>query len=602
MNYNLQQYFRLLFKSVLTLMAVAAPALVLNVTTLGSETTLAAEQGLAPSAQGAAEFSASEKVDDLDLWSVDPMIKVFRDAKLESNTFDTIDTARGEHVSLQVVFRSSRPVSGLKARLSQPLTLEGDGNRSALADARLRFVGYVPVNRPTQWRDSDQLRATPADYPDPLLADESIDLVEGHAQPIWVTLQIPTRSTPGVYQGEVEVSGSAEGDQFVGRLPIAIRVYDVTVGPSRMWSSCWFSAQMKKMGVDAAAFSPEYWSLMRKFARNLEEHRQNVVKLSPQKLGEFSIADSGELQIDFARFDRTVQMFIDEGVIGRIEGEPIGRRVSGWNTPFVVHIRKVVDGKVVEDTATPDSPEAEAYCRWYLTTLAEHLQEKGWTDIYMQHLGDEPTEKTLESYYQLSQLARKYAPGVKIIEATHTSALPQDAIDVWMPLLSTLEENYEGFKKQIDAGSEVWTYACLHPQGGWANRFMEQPLLKTRFLSWINFRYGIAGHLNWGYNSWRSEDPFTQTTPKGGPGYLPAGDAWMVYPSDDGPLDSIRYEAWRDGSADHELLSMLAETEPEAAQRIVARHILSFKKYNIDVEAFRASRREMLELLEGAGE
>ena len=212
----------------------------------------------------------------------------------------------------------------------------------------------------------------------------------------------------------------------------------------------------------------------------------------------------------------------------------------------------------------------------------------------MQHLGDEPTDKTKDSYYELSRLARKYAPGIKFIEATHTHALPDDALDVWMPLLSTLSEEYEGFKKRRDAGAEIWTYACLHPQGGWANRFIEQPLLKTRLLSWINFRYGIAGHLNWGYNSWRSSDPFNQMTPKGGPGYLPAGDAWMVYPGTDGPLDSIRYEAWRDGSADHELLSMLAENDAEAAQDIAAHHILDFDRYDIDTDSFRASRKNLL--------
>ncbi len=411
--------------------------------------------------------------------------------------------------------------------------------------ASKRHGTYVPVNRPTQRHDKDQLRRTPADYPDPLLAEKSLNVVEGHAQPIWLTIPIPFNATAGEYLGEVEVTGSAEGDRFVGVMPVSIRVHNVTIEKTRMWSSCWFGPQMKKMGIEGSAFSPEYWSLIRKFAENLAQHRQNVIKVSPDKLCEFSVGEKGEILIDFARFDKTVQLFIDEGVIGRIEGDPLGRRVNGWNTPFVINTRTVVDGKLVKGTAQPDSAEADDYCRWYLTTLASHLEEKGWNEVFMQHLGDEPTWQTRESYYQLSQLARTYAPGIKLIEATHTHALPDDTIDVWMPLLSTLPDNYEGFKKRRDAGAEIWTYTCLHPQGGWANRLIEQPLLKTRLLAWINFRYGIAGQLNWGYNSWRSDDPFTQLTPKGGPGYLPAGDAWMVYPSPDGPLDSIRSLARR---------------------------------------------------------
>ena len=115
-----------------------------------------------------------------------------------------------------------------------------------------------------------------------------------------------------------------------------------------------------------------------------------------------------------------------------------------------------------------------------------------------------------------------------------------------------------------------------------------------------NYRYGATGYLHWGYNHWRSESPFTHTTPPHpGPPYLPAGDAWIVYPGRDGPLDSIRHEAMRDGIADYELLSMLGERNPPAAERLVAKHVLNFDRYDCDVKTFRATRRKLLELLSG---
>ena len=142
-----------------------------------------------------------------------------------------------------------------------------------------------------------------------------------------------------------------------------------------------------------------------------------------------------------------------------------------------------------------------------------------------------------------------------------------------------------------------FTRACS-PQGEYANRFIEQPLIKTRLLHWINFRYGVTGYLHWGYNHWTKDSPFTHTTrAHGGPSYLPAGDPWIVYPGRDGPLDSIRFEAMRDGIADHELLCLLAERNPDAAQRLAQKHVLEFDRYDTDVGRFRATRRELLELV-----
>ncbi len=83
----------------------------------------------------------------------------------------------------------------------------------------------------------------------------------------------------------------------------------------------------------------------------------------------------------------------------------------------------------------------------------------------------------------------------------------------------------------------------------------------------------------------------------GGAQYLPAGDAWIVYPGKDGPLDSIRFETMRDGIVDHELLSQLAERDKAAAQKLAETFVLKFDQYNTDVTAFRAARRELLERL-----
>ncbi len=76
-----------------------------------------------------------------------------------------------------------------------------------------------------------------------------------------------------------------------------------------------------------------------------------------------------------------------------------------------------------------------------------------------------------------------------------------------------------------------------------------------------------------------------------------AGDAWIVYPGKEGPLDSIRFEAMRDGIADYELLCQLKERDPGGAQRLAGKLVLDFDQYATGIQDFRAVRRELLRLL-----
>ena len=272
--------------------------------------------------------------------------------------------------------------------------------------------------------------------------------------------------------------------------------------------------------------------------------------------------------------------------------------ISNQRYLFVIGIRRVQDCKVLAETVEPASPQADAFHARFLPALVNHLQAKGWLEIYTQHLGDEPIEMNAGTYKAMAALVRKHAPELKIIEACHCQGLV-GAIDVWVPQLNFVHEQHEHYRQRQAAGEEVWFYTCVFPQGDYANRFIEQPLIKTRLLHWINYRYGLTGYLHWGYNFWLpDQDPFKKLTrPHGGPEYLPAGDAWIVYPGKDGPLDSIRFEAMRDGIADYELLSMLAEKDRPAADRLAAGLIQGFDHYDTDVTRFRRARRELLRLL-----
>jgi hypothetical protein len=539
-------------------------------------------------------FPATGKSVDLQLWPVDALVKVFPDAVPGSPQPAQVEVARGEHASLQTVVRCDSAIQGLRAEVSGFKRKFAPG---ALTPRLPRFAGYVPVDRPTQKPSKDQLRKPPTDYPDPLLECETLDLPAGKAQAIWVTVRVPTNAPPGAYRGTLTVTGTIGGKHVRASQSLTVKVYPATVGASRLWVTDWFAMHWLHMRIAPQPESDEYYALLRRYARNLAEHRHNVALISPLGLARFSVDPNGRLAIDFSRFDRWVQIFQEEGVVGRIEGGHIGGRKGGWESEFVVNVQQVKDGKVVSGNADPATADADTFYAQFFPALVRHLREKGWLQCYLQHLADEPIASNIASYKAMAGLARKYAPELRVVEACHTKDLV-GAIDVWVPQLNFLHQDFAHYQQRQRAGDEIWFYTCVFPQGEYANRFIEQPLIKTRLLHWINFRYGVTGYLHWGYNQWTQDSPFTHTTrAHGGPPYLPAGDPWIVYPGKDGPLDSIRFEAMRDGIGDYELLCLLAEKSPQAAQRLASRLVLDFDRYDNDVGEFRAVRRELLTLL-----
>ena len=475
-------------------------------------------------------------------------------------------------------------------------SLQIQGNEQVLLKgATVRFVGYVPVEKSMQYPPKDRLRPPPVFFPDPLLEQETIDVAAESSQPIWITVPVPVTTQPGEYSGLVQLRGIVDGREESVSVGVSIKVFNVELGSSRLWVTNWFYPLAEKglAGMDIAQLRP--------YARNMAEHRTNCVRLPILELTKFSAGAQGELKFDFSDFDKVVLLFIEEGVIGRIEGGHIGWRSGGWTSQWLIEIRKINNGAVESARVDPSSQDADKFYGQFLPALVSHLKEKGWLNIYMQHQADECVPENSKSYKAIGALVHKYAPELPRIDAVLLGEEIVGSVDIWVPRLDHIPQDYDFYRERQRSGEEVWLYTAVWPQGEWANRFIELPLLKTRILHWINYRYAITGYLHWGYNFWHyggNTDPYTQTTPKHGSSHLPAGDPWIVYPGRGKPFDSIRHEAMRDGIADYEFLSMLDERDSKAAQTLAARHVLDFDEYDCDVKRFRETRLELLNLLQ----
>jgi hypothetical protein len=511
---------------------------------------------------------------------VDPLQKVFRNATDLPAVEAESHVAIGEYATIQFVFRSPKAVTDLTA------TISGDA-----PGAVVRWVGYVKVGRSYGEAPADILKSADKTFPDPLLEDKSIAVAAGQNQPIWIT--IPAK-TPGDLHGTLTLKWTG------GELnrPFTVHVHNVTMKKPRLWVTNWWHTDPERLAMLAGhkvePYSDEYWKLIRQFADFMDQYHQNMVLVQTLDLVQLSLKDD-KWNFDFSRFDKMVQTFVDAGVVGRIEGGHIGGRVSEvpWSSPFYVRFPVNAGGTIQFDSKPATDAAVRGFYSQFLPALAAHLAERGWDKIYCQHLADEPVNDNAASYRDIANLIREFAPGMRTMDATQTRDLV-GAVNNWVPILDHYHRDYKFFQERQKAGDEVWMYTCCEPKGNYANRFIELPLMKVRLLHWINFRYGAAGYLHWGFNYWNpATSPFEETRFQ-----WPGGDSWIVYPKDGKLLSSIRLEAMRDGIADNELLSMLAERDPDAAQKLAAEIVLDFDRYDTDLARFRARRVQLLESLE----
>jgi hypothetical protein len=79
---------------------------------------------------------------------------------------------------------------------------------------------------------------------------------------------------------------------------------------------------------------------------------------------------------------------------------------------------------------------------------------------------------------------------------------------------------------------------------------------------WLFYRWPFLGFLHWGYNYWcKSQtrillDPFTSQDGGRWPGWA-YGDTFLVYPGEEGPIDSLRHEAFADSLQEYALLQTM---------------------------------------------
>ena len=211
------------------------------------------------------------------------------------------------------------------------------------------------------------------------------------------------------------------------------------------------------------------------------------------------------------------------------------------------------------------------------------------------------------AWCEMSQYIHKYAPDLIRLDAIETTNLLND-IEIAVPKLDAFGTWYNSYREAQRKGVEVWFYTVGIYQGSlYPNKTIDMPVMNSRLMHWLNYKYDATGYLHWGWNQW-TEDPFKDVG-------MHIGDGWHVYPAKDGVLNSLRWEEMRNGIQDYECFMMLENKicslkdslgkragwiDPgQRGHEIAGKVVMTIEQHTDDPSVLYSAKRQLLDELVG---
>lgn len=374
----------------------------------------------------------------------------------------------------------------------------------------------------------------------------------------------------------------------------------------------WFHADCIATYYGVEVFSEKHWTLIGQYIETAVRNGINMIltplftpPLDTKVGGERPTVQLVEVRVDgdqyvfgFERLRRWVELCRSKGVeyfelshlftqwgakhapkiVGRDNGEE--RRLFGWETDAT-------------------GPEYKAFLDRFLPELVRFIQENRLESSCFFHVSDEPYLEHLEAYASAAGILGQHLSAFPRIDALSDFAFYEyGLVPTPVPATNRIDRFLEG-------GVEgLWAYYCSSQYLEVSNRFFAHPSERTRIIGLQLYLHGIKGFLHWGFNFWYSQystrpvDPYRITDCDYA---FPSGDAFVVYPGPDGPVESLRLVLMRDAMQDMRALQLLerhvgAAKVKELLEEGLASPI-TFKTYPRDAEWLLAKRERINRLI-----
>lgn len=447
---------------------------------------------------------------------------------------------------------------------------------SPIADhVEVRHVGLVPSRFPAYEGADRYLRTTPGLYPDVLehIEDGSTSILYRQWEWLWVFI----RGDEGLPVGRHPVTVRLTTGEDTAETTFTIEVLPEVLPEQRLLFTQWFHCDGIAQYHHVPMFSEPFWDLARAYIRMAADYGITMLltplftpPLDVQVGGErmtcqlVDVTKEGEeYRFGFDRLDRWIELCEACG----IHHFEMSHLFTQWGAKAIPKIVAQMDGREERifgwDTPS-DSPAYERFLSQFLPALDRYLRDKGIAERCYFHVSDEPGLDQLDSYTHAAALLHRYLPGYPVMDAMSNYEIYEQSG------LSDPVVAINHIAPFLEAGvNPLWGYYCCGQHTAVSNRFMAMPSGRNRILGIQAYKYGFKGFLQWGYNFYNSQyslrpiDPYAVTDADGG---FPSGDAFSVYPTPDGCIESLRLAVFYDGLQDYRALTLLEQlTDRETA-------------------------------------
>ena len=373
-------------------------------------------------------------------------------------------------------------------------------------------------------------------------------------------------------------------------LKLKINIYDALIpnlDSSNFFYTNWFNLSKMEEYHNLTRWSSKWYIMLDKYAKMMASGRQNCVKIP----GELINLKDGEIFLDEEKMISFVNVFLKYGFKYFESPHLLGRgKNDDWGNPeLITKLRNV--GYYTDEGKN----EIEIVTK----KIKKFTEKYNLTKQWLQHIADEPTSVNAKCYSDVSMQIKTIYPEIKIMEATNTRESLGNAIDIWCPIINDFQENEDFFRSREKLGEKVLVYTCLVPGGKWLNRTLDMEKIRQVYFGWGGSKYNTMGYLHWGLNQYKA-DPFNQSvikhpSPIAGPNnFLPAGDTHVIYPGEEGPLSSLRFEAHRIGCEDYELLEMLKKIDFDFHKKIIDKIFTNYTSYSTSLKKYKRIKKRLL--------
>lgn len=330
-------------------------------------------------------------------------------------------------------------------------------------------------------------------------------------------------------------------------------------------NTCWlhYDCICDKHSVEP--FTSDFYNILAKYVSNIVTHGQNMLYVpmfTPSldtAVGTYRktiqlvdvTVENGKYLFDFKKAKKFIKFIFNKG----IKWLEFNHVATQWGAHYCPKIMATVDGEYKRifgwDTASTSNEYGEFLDEYY-KNLKVFLVKNNWENLVYFHISDEPSGDVKENFIFIKNIIKKYFPNAKCMDALSDKSLYDDGI-ITHPVVGL--HHYEEFKSP-------YIYYCGGIcENNITNRHFAMPSDRTRILGLQAFRNESKMFLQWAVNFYYSVLSYHEIDPyfvSDADYFFVSGDSYIVYPTTDGVLDSLRHETLCEAWQDYRALSLLA--------------------------------------------